>query len=205
MSIASIFAFMLIMLALAALPSASVALVVTRSATRGFNNGLAVAAGIVLADIVFATLAMVGMATIAQSTGLFFSILRYIAGAYIILMGISLICSRNKLSIDQTNSHPSTLLTSFFAGLFLTFSDVKAILFYASLFPTIFDLRAFTIGDSLAVISITAITVGGVKVAYAISARSLASHYADNKPAKHGKLIAGSLMVGTGVVVIAKT
>lgn len=45
MSTASIFAFMSIMLALAALPSASVTLVVTRSVTRGFNNGLAVAAG----------------------------------------------------------------------------------------------------------------------------------------------------------------
>lgn len=205
MNPASIFAFVLIMVTLAALPGASVALVVTRSATRGFNNGLAVVGGIVVADLVFATLAMVGMATIAQSTGLLFSILRYIAGAYIVFMGISLIRSSNELSINEVNYCPSSLWTSFFSGLFLTFSDAKAILFYASLFPTLFDLQKFTMADSLLVILITAVTVGGVKVVYAASARSIASRCTGNKLAKHGKLVAGSLMVGTGVVVIAKT
>lgn len=39
-----------IMMALAAVPSTSVALVITRSATLGIRNGLAVAMGIVLGD-----------------------------------------------------------------------------------------------------------------------------------------------------------
>ncbi len=205
MNLTSIILFVLVMVALAALPSASVALVVTRSATRGFRNGIAVAAGIVLADLVFATLAMLGMVALAQSTGLFFSILRYVAGAYIIFMGISLIRSRNEPLMDEVNGRAATLVTSFFSGLFLTFSDLKAILFYASLFPALFDLEAFTIVDFLLVISITAITVGGVKVAYAAMARSLGSRWAGKKIAKQGKLIAGSLMIGTGVVVMAKT
>ena len=48
----------LIMIALAAVPSTSVALVVTRSATLGISNGVAVSLGIVLGDLVFIFLAI---------------------------------------------------------------------------------------------------------------------------------------------------
>jgi len=46
---------------LAAMPSTSVALVVTRSATLGVGNGFSVAAGIVLGDLVFVMLAILGL------------------------------------------------------------------------------------------------------------------------------------------------
>jgi len=48
MSIIDIITLLGIMIALAALPSASVALVITRSATLGVANGVAVTAGIIL-------------------------------------------------------------------------------------------------------------------------------------------------------------
>lgn len=56
-----------IMVALAAMPSASVALVVTRSATLGVANGLAVSAGIVLGDLVFITFAIFGLSVVAET------------------------------------------------------------------------------------------------------------------------------------------
>jgi len=49
---------------LAALPSASVALVITRSATLGVANGIAVSAGIVLGDLIFILLAIFGLSAV---------------------------------------------------------------------------------------------------------------------------------------------
>jgi hypothetical protein len=66
MSPPDILAFLLIMLALAAMPSASVALVVARSATHGVPNGLPAAVGIVPGDLVFVALA--GMTFLAPSS-----------------------------------------------------------------------------------------------------------------------------------------
>ena len=53
-----------IMIVLAAVPSCSVALVVTRAATLGIRDGAAVAAGIVVGDLTFAALAILGMSAL---------------------------------------------------------------------------------------------------------------------------------------------
>lgn len=193
------------MAALAAMPSASVALVVTRSAVLGFRNGLAVAVGIVLADLLFATLAVAGMTAVAHSAGAVFSVLRYVAGVYIIYMGISMMRSKST-GVTQTNDvRRSTLFASLASGFLLTLGDIKAILFYASLFPTLFDLRLFSRSDYILVVMITVLTVGGVKAVYAGLARSLVLSMSGNRLARHAKTIAGGLLTGAGIVVLAKS
>ena len=66
-----------IMAALAAMPSTSVALVVTRSATLGVGNGIAVAMGIVLGDLVFIMLAILGLSVVAEAMGNLFVVIKY--------------------------------------------------------------------------------------------------------------------------------
>ena len=58
-----------IMAALAAIPSTSVALVLTRSATLGLANGIAVATGIVIGDLIFVLLALLGLYFVAGTMG----------------------------------------------------------------------------------------------------------------------------------------
>ena len=76
-----------IMVALAAVPSASVVLVVTRSATLGVANGIAVSAGIVLGDLVFLGLAILGLAAAAEAMGSLFVFLKVMAGLYLLWLG----------------------------------------------------------------------------------------------------------------------
>ena len=57
------------MAALAAIPSTSVALVLTRSATLGLANGIAVATGIVIGDLIFVLLALLGLYFVAGTMG----------------------------------------------------------------------------------------------------------------------------------------
>src|SRR5690606_2048454 len=104
-----------VMALLALLPSTSVALVVARSSTAGFLNGAAVAAGILLGDLVFAGLAVLGMAALAEVMGSFFLVLRYLAGLYLIWFGISLLRAKAFLLIRSEGS-VSTLSASFLAG-----------------------------------------------------------------------------------------
>jgi threonine/homoserine/homoserine lactone efflux protein len=78
MSILDSISLFLIMATLAVIPSTSVALVVTRSATLGISNGVAVALGIVLGDLVFIFLAILGLSAVAEATGAFFVVIKYI-------------------------------------------------------------------------------------------------------------------------------
>jgi threonine/homoserine/homoserine lactone efflux protein len=194
-----------IMIVLAAVPSCSVALVVTRAATLGIRDGAAVAAGIVVGDLTFAALAILGMSALAETMGTFFAIVRYVGAAYLIWLGFSLICSRKSTAVPNAHSGGSTMIASFASGLLLTLGDVKAILFYASLFPTFVDMAHLTVLDIVVIFVVTALTVGGVKLIYAFAARSIISRLHTHRSHRHARTLAGSLMIGTGTYIIAKT
>lgn len=192
------------MIALAALPSTSVALIVTRSATLGVTNGVAVASGIVIGDLVFVSLAILGMSVLAETMGEFFAIFKYFGGAYLIWLGVGLLRFKKEIPLQSDCSRRSTLLTSFAAGLVLTLGDVKAILFYASLFPTFVDMSNLTAVTISAIVTITIFSVGGVKLAYAFAARRIVSRLRKRHAQKYIRSTAGGLMVGAGTYLIVK-
>ena len=197
--------FFLIMLALAAMPSASVALVVTRSATLSVQNGIAVSIGIVGGDLVFIALALLGMSVLAETLGAFFSLIKYIGGAYLIWLGFSLL--RSKPTIDnlvESNNNSSTLLASALSGFVLTLGDIKAIFFYASLFPSLLDVASLTVTDLVSIVAVTFLTVGGVKIVYALSARKVVEKIRYTAASRHAQTVAGSCLMGAGTYLIAK-
>lgn len=204
MSLFEIAALFVVMATLALLPSTSVALVVARSSTAGFLNGAAVAAGIVLGDLVFVFLAALGMAALAEVVGSLFLILRYMAGAYLIWFGISVLKSDASLNVEAAGRSVSTLSASFFSGLIVTLGDVKAIFFYASLFPAFVDLATIKPSDIAVICVVTVIAVGGTKLGYAYFARKLLSFAKGRRAGKAVKVTAGGFMVGAGAYLIAK-
>ncbi len=165
-----------IMVMLAAMPSASVALVVTRSATSGAAHGIAVAAGIVLGDLVFIVLAILGLSVVAETMGSLFMVIKYLGALYLLWLGFSLLKEKRTTAITANKSTgKGSLVASFLAGLFLTLGDIKAVFFYVSLFPVFINLSALHMPEVLGIIVITVTAVGGVKVLYAISATRIAT------------------------------
>jgi len=194
-----------IMVVLAAIPSASVALVVTRSATLGVGNGIAVAAGIVLGDLVFIILAILGLSVVAETMGSLFMIIKYLGGVYLLWLGFTLITAKSKTTITVgKNRQKSNLVASFLAGFFLTLGDIKAIVFYVSLFPMFIDLSALHVVDILVITFVTVVGVGGVKILYAISATKIVSLARDLKFENVARKTAGGFMVGAGSYIIVK-
>ncbi|EXJ11298.1 MULTISPECIES: LysE family translocator [Nitrincola] len=208
MNILEIVVLFAVMVMLALVPSTSVALVIARSSTAGFLNGAAVSVGIVLGDLIFVFLAIFGMTALAEVMGGFFLILRYMAGAYLIWFGISLLRSKARAQVSVGHS-ASTLSTSFLAGLILTLGDVKAILFYASLFPAFVDLTTLNTSDVIVISLLTVFAVGGVKLFYAYSASKIVSLPGVLKRQKKAypamKIASGGVLVGAGVYLIMKT
>jgi threonine/homoserine/homoserine lactone efflux protein len=198
-----------IMVSLAAIPSTSVALVVTRSATLGVTNGVATSLGIVLGDLVFILLAVLGLSAVAETMGEVFIVIRHLGAAYLLWIGYSLLTSRKDqpIRVKETKSRTS-LVASLLAGFLLTLGDVKAIFFYISLFPAFMDLSALTITDLFVIILITVVAVGGVKVAYAFSANEMVKFSTGLKTGSKlgicAKKAAGSFMLGAGAYLIVK-
>jgi len=205
MSLIEILALFGIMASLAAIPSASVALVVTRSATLGVGNGVAVSAGIVLGDLAFIGLAMFGLSVLAETLGSLFLVIKYLGAIYLLWLGLSLLrTKRGTTAPANAGNRRGSLAASFLAGFALTLGDVKAILLYLSLFPLFVDLSALQAADVLTIVCITVASVGGVKMLYALSARKLATMARELKFESAAGKTAGTIMLGAGSYIIAK-
>lgn len=203
MNLHEVIALFVAMALLALVPSTSVALVVARSSTGGFLNGAAVAVGIVLGDLVFVGLAVFGMAALAETMGGLFLILRVMAGLYLIWFGISLLRSKSSMRIP-TDLSVSSLSASLLSGLVLTLGDVKAILFYASLFPAFVDLANISAADLAVIIGVTLVAVGGVKLGYAYFAARVVSLLGGGGVYRPVNVTAGGLLAAAGTYLIAK-
>lgn len=196
--------FFAVMIALAALPSTSVALVTIRSSSSGFRHGAAVAAGIVAGDLLFVVLAILGMTALAELLGTLFVILRYMAGAYLVWFGISLLRTATASAGTLPLSRTMSLKTDFASGLVVTLGDLKAIFFYASLFPAFLDMRTLSPADIGMVVAITIIAVGGVKLLYAALAARLQRLPMSPRFARSARTAAGGAMVGAGAWLLLK-
>ncbi len=189
---------------LAALPSTSVAVVITRSVTGGLAHGIAAAGGIVAGDLVFVLLALFGLSAIAESLGSFFVIIKILGGAYLIWLGVGLLRARPGGATAKQESSQGSLLISFAAGLLLTLGDLKAIFFYVSFFPMVLDLHKLSYNEIAAIVAITVLAVGGVKIFYAVLAQRILARKASHRLARPTQIAAGTCMIGAGTALIIK-
>jgi threonine/homoserine/homoserine lactone efflux protein len=205
MTIAETMALFGTMAVLAAIPSASVALVVARSITLGVSHGIAVGAGIVVGDLVFIGLVMLGLTVIAETMGGMFVVVKYLGAFYLLWLGLSLLIAKGSSSfaIDRPLSRGS-FFASFFSGLFLTLGDIKAIFFYSSLLSLFIDLAALGLADTLIFIGVNIVTVGGIKVLYAIFARRVVSSKRGKRFTVLSTKAAGAALIGAGSYLAVK-
>ena len=192
------------LVALAALPSTSVALVAIRASSSGFQHGAAVAGGIVVGDLLFVLLAVLGMTALAELLGAFFIVLRYVAAAYLVWFGINLLRTANTRTNIFSFTGGMSLKTDFMSGLLVTLGDIKAIFFYASLFPAFLDMHALSLADIGTVVVITIIAVGGIKLLYARLAARMQRLPFSQRFARPARTAAGSAMVGAGAWLLLK-
>ena len=192
------------MFVLAIIPSPSVFSVVARSIASGFIQGSLTVIGIIIGDFIFILLAIYGLSMLAENLEGLFILVKYLGSFYLIGLGIVLWRSRIKLETIETINN-SSWFTSFMSGLLITLSDQKAILFYIGFFPAFLDLSNFSIVDTGLVLAIAAAAIGGAKLGYAYLADKSRSLLQSTRAKKFMNILAGIIMIVTGVFVLIKT
>ena len=202
MTFSTIMALFSAMVVLASIPSVSVLTVSTRSATSGFIHGVFTTLGIVVGDIIFILIAIWGLSLLAAKMGGLFFLIKYLGGAYLIWLGIGL-CRAKLNKVETAAVMESSWLSSFIAGLSITLADQKAALFYLGFFPAFIDLSQISYLDTIIIIAITIVAVGGVKLGYAFMADK-ARLLISSKIRKGINMIAGFIMIAVGVFLMIK-
>ena len=203
LSLASILALLGTLIVLAVIPSVSVLAVSARAAAFGFTHGMFTALGIVIADIIFILVAVYGLALIAGLMGEQFTLIKYIGGAYLIWLGISLWRNDSRARKSETVKQ-SSLGSSFLTGFLITLGDQKAILFYLGFFPAFIDLSRMTPADTLIIIAIAIVGVGGAKLVYAYLADRASLLFKNTRAIRGINMLAGGVMIAVGMFLLAK-
>lgn len=203
MTIYTILAFAGAMFLLAITPGPGVFAIISRAMASGFNNAAFVVLGIVLGDIIYLLLVIFGLSAIATIMGDFFILIKYIGGAYLIFLGYKIITSKSE-KIELKGVKELSWEKNFLTGLFVTLSNPKAILFYLSFLPSFVNLQTMTSMDILITSCVVIVVLGSVTLSYAYGASSATKLFKSRNATKKMNIVAGSMMAGAGVFLIAK-
>lgn len=203
LTLSNIAALSAIMFVGALIPGVSVLAVSSRSVAFGFSHGVLTTMGIVVGDIIFILIAILGLSMLAETMGNFFVLVKYLGGAYLIWLGITLWRSKSK-SAETEKTLESSLLSSFLTGLFITLGDQKAIFFYLGFFPAFVDLSSLTFIDTGIIILIATFIIVSIKLGYALLAIKSSQLFNNTLINKRLNMIAGAIMTGVGLFLVVR-
>ena len=128
---------------------------------RALSGGMAaawpLAVGVALGDLIWPLCAILGLAWVLSLYGDALEVLRWVAAAVFVVMGVLLI--RKPAAAPGTNSRMTRpgVWAGFSVGVAAVIGNPKAILFYMGFLPGFFDLSRVTLWDILAILAISAV------------------------------------------------
>lgn len=172
-----------------------------RTLAGGFPAAWPLALGVVIGDAVWPFLAILGVSWVVGQYADFMLVLRLVAVAVFVWMGVSLIRHADRqIGADSRLTRPGKL-AGFVAGLAVILGNPKAILFYMGVLPGFFDLTRITAPDIAAIVALSMVIplIGNLIFATIIDrARRLLTSPA---ALRRMNLTAGCLLIVVGLVI----
>lgn len=172
-----------------------------RALSGGFASAWPLAVGVALGDLVWPLAAILGLNWIDSSYGDILSVLRWVAAAIFLVMGVLLI--RKPAAAPGTDSRMTRpgLWAGFSVGLAAVIGNPKAILFYMGALPGFFTLGALNRVDIGLIILISAVIpmLGNLGLALFLDrARQLLS---SPEGLRKLNVTSGILLIGVGLAI----
>ncbi|MGB2477420.1 MAG: LysE family translocator [Paracoccaceae bacterium] len=130
---------------------------VARTLSGGFRSAWPLALGVVIGDVLWPIIAILGLSWVAMQYDGLLDLLKYVATLIFFVLGFSLISNPDRaVNNDNRLTRPGQL-AGFIAGVAIILSNPKAILFYIGVLPGFFDLSRVTLLDIVAICTISAV------------------------------------------------
>jgi threonine/homoserine/homoserine lactone efflux protein len=205
MDLTSLLVFTAALFVAAASPGPGIAAIVARVLGRGMNGAIAFTAGVALGDVVWLTLAILGLSVVAHTFHAVFLAIKYAGAAYLLFLAWKLWTA--PVVVAQPGSPEASdakRVRLFLAGLAVTMGNPKVMVFYLALLPNIVDLGAVTVWGwlelSMVVLGVLAV-VFGAYLALAARTRRLFTSPRAMRMVNRGT---GVVMASAAVAIAAK-
>jgi threonine/homoserine/homoserine lactone efflux protein len=204
MTFESAIAFSMALILWVLIPGPAILAIVGRSLTAGLKPALKLIMGILIGDLFYISIVLLGITAVGKILGEFFYIIRILGALYLVFLGIKLWFKAPKFHTPASTNGKPDHYQSFLSGFSITLGNPKAILFHLGFLPTFFDLSDISILDAVMIISIFVAILGGSLVFYAYSASKARLFFEDPKRNRLLNRGAGTMLIGAGVAVAAK-
>jgi len=201
MNINLLITFLIGMIVLAATPGPGVFGSMAKAAAEGFKMSLFFIGGLVLGDIVFLSLALLGLSAISKMMGDMFVAIRIVGGLYLIYLGIKMFRSSPNSTNTKTNREENKWQT-WVSGFLLTLGNPKPILFYASVLPTIINFNEVRWIDALVMMTLVALVSFSVLGTYSYIASLSHKIQLNGKMQTRTNQAAGFVLAIVGIIVM---
>jgi homoserine/homoserine lactone efflux protein len=188
-----------------ATPGPGVLLTVSNALRYGFAHSLPGVLGLAIGMLGVGAVSGAGLGTLLASSATAFAIAKYMGAAYLIYLGLTrLIAKRRRPSVQHGETQVSPV-RKFSEGVYVTLSNPKAFLLYASLFPQFVDPSP----DYISQLVLLALTFSALMVVIhslycavaSVAKRRVVSEHWANKLNR----VTGGLFVALGVGIAATT
>ena len=174
---------------------------IARAMAGGFHAAWPLALGVVVGDVIWPLIAVLGVTWIVSTFTGFMEVLRWVACLTFLVMGWLIIRHADRTIAKDSRLTRPGMWAGFLAGVAVILSNPKAILFYMGVLPGFFDLTRLTWAD-IAVICVLSMIVpllGNLILAVFVDkARSLLTSPA---ALRRMNVTAGMLLICVGLVI----
>ena len=204
MDLAALLIFAGALVVAAASPGPAIAVLVGRVIGRGPEGASAFAAGLIIGDLVWLAVAVLGLAVVAQTFHEVFLVIKYAGAAYLIYLAYRMwtapVAPRDVAAATRGDRLPRLFL----AGLALTLGNPKVVAFYLALLPNLIDLASVGVlgyAELAAICVVILIVVYGGYVVAAVRARAL---FRSQRAVRLLNRAGGTMIAGAAVAVATK-
>lgn len=186
-----------------ATPGPFAAALVARGAALGLPSAAGMALGGLVGDLVFATVALFGLSLLAEAFDGGLHVLRYAGAAWLIWLGVKLLTATRPQPGDTAAVRRGGVLAGFLSGSAVGLGNPKAALFYAAVFPGLFDIPRLS-GWDIAAIYATIITIVLIgNMGWALAAARAGHLLRSPVAVQRVNRVAGGVLTGTGAAIAA--
>lgn len=175
--------------------------VLARTLTGAAQAVVPLALGVVVGDVLWSLLAVLGVSWVVSVFGGVMVALKLVAVVLFAGMGVLLIRHADRtIAADSRLTRPGAW-AGFMAGLVAILGNPKAILFYMGVLPGFFDLTRVTPADIALVVALSALVPFAGNIGLALFVTRLRRRIASPAALRRTNLAAGGLLIAVGAAI----
>lgn len=204
MSLSSLVIFAAALLVAAGSPGPSIAALVARVISKGWRDVLPFLAAMWIGEAIWLSLAVFGLAFVAQTFHYAFVALKWAGVAYLVFLAWKMWTAPVAVAQGALPEKDSPVKL-FLAGMAVTLGNPKIMMFYLALLPTIIDLGSVTLIGWVELTVTMVLVLIAVDIAWMIAAAQARRLLKSERAMRFANRVSATMMGGAAVAIAARS